>query len=331
MENGDLSLKIRDCVGVFIGPDDSIRTVCANCQQTVRFIDDFRLLCRQTEEIYESVRVRCEDENKWDRYKACVDELRALVQQHKDVVKGHLVDCEVAPEAAEQNSISNPFVPMMEVKDEMDFEEEYDPEQMVEQVVEIKPELDSDDEGREYDDDDDDDDTTIDLDITKLKSHRRIPIGLKLAIAQEVEKHPFIWDTTLAKSVRCKGKAWKEIGRKFNIDGTALRKNQWRALISFYRTKKIHRADQLEPDEKLREFMQIMQKITKGPSEADDDDDDDKAAPEQDKKESLIEETVPSGGSKKSTIFSLTTPSKRMQLAKLVYEHEFMWNRQHAE
>ncbi|EAT45837.1 AAEL002925-PA [Aedes aegypti] len=322
-----LSLKIRDCVGVFVAPEDSIRTICYNCQQTVCLIDDFRMLCRQTEEIYESVRICCKEGIKWDRYKEHVDELRLLLQEHKDVINGHLVEYDSEPEAKDENSISNAFVPMMEVKEELEYDEEWEPDPIVGEFLEIKPECTDETEPEEKLNTDDDEDNNK----SGHEYHKTIPIKLKLALAEEVLNNPVLWDTSQARSAKNVGNIWKEIATKFDVDKKTIRA-RWRTLKSFYQHNRVRKADRHNTNAKYRKFMETMRSII-GPA-GEDDNLEETEKPQETScalDQSSENTPIPKGRVKKAPPLSLHSLSKRMQLAQLVHKHQMLWNRKHTD
>ncbi|XP_058442988.1 uncharacterized protein LOC131425262 [Malaya genurostris] len=82
-ENLSLLDKIRDCLGLFINANDTIIKICENCEQTINLIEEFRILCHQTDEIYESIQLQTDDPNAPKKYQEHVTELRKLIQEQR--------------------------------------------------------------------------------------------------------------------------------------------------------------------------------------------------------------------------------------------------------
>ncbi|XP_062537440.1 uncharacterized protein LOC134205837 [Armigeres subalbatus] len=321
-ENETLSLKIRDCVGVFVSPEDSIRTVCTNCQQTICLIDDFRTLCRQAEEIYESVKIDCKDGNNWGRYREHVDELRLLVQQHKDVINEHMVEYEVGLEGAEKNSISNAFAPIVEVKEELDYDVEWEPGPMIEEFLEIKPNINSGLLKEEQKNDDSSDENGSGYD----EYSRRLSIGTKLAIAEEIKKNQIIWDTSLASSAKMIEKTWKTIASKFEMDEKVI-KNHWRQLQGFYRINRNRKPNNSQSNVKFCKLMEVLHYMRGQDSDEDNSDESDTGQ----RKSGKDEESPRSARCRKSCDNSVTSSRRRRKLTKMIYDNEILWNRKHAD
>lgn len=226
-DDDSLPFKIRDCVGVFVSPEDSIRTICSNCRQTVCFIDEFRTLCRQTEEIYESVQIRCEDSERWERYGEYVGELRKLVQDYKDTINEQLVGVEdMEGEKADQDSISQLFVPMMMVKEEPEEDEEgEDVEPMAIELLEIKPDqLLMDESGEAYDGEEE----SETLDEIGPSSYEK-----QVQLAQEVLKRLKQFTSKVANH----NQLWAEIAEQLDMEHSAT-KTCWNWMQQNYLASK---------------------------------------------------------------------------------------------
>ncbi|XP_065091298.1 uncharacterized protein LOC135712271 isoform X1 [Ochlerotatus camptorhynchus] len=446
-DDESLPFKIRDCLGVFVSPEDSIRTICTNCRQTVCLIDEFRTLCRQTEEIYESVQIRYEDSERWERYGEYVGELRRLVQEHKDTINEQLVGVEGVEGTADEDSISQQFVPMLLVKEEPDDnEEDWGDEPMAMEVLDIKPDRPSTDESDEEVDENNEAEpsdgigstsyeqqvklaqevlkrlkqftstpvnhkelwaeiaeqlemaysatrtrwnrmkqsylatkagvaTGTRLMILRLKGcalfnlmnqivpelddsvepwvapdsvdtdertdGKNFPIGLKIAIAEEVKNNPDLWDRSLASSTHTMDQTWKSIARKFNMDVINLRLH-WRSLQGIYRThkKRVREGARVrtKADTQFYKLIEILHHIyqTNEGGVVKQEQEPEQVTVEEEKEENVLvvlkehqedEDTEDKTKKKDDTPVS----SQKMTLAKLVYKHQHLWNQKHQD
>lgn len=225
-DDESLPFKIRDCLGVFVSPEDSIRTICTNCRQTVCLIDEFRTLCRQTEEIYESVQIRYEDSERWERYGEYVGELRRLVQEHKDTINEQLVGVEGVEGTADEDSISQQFVPMLLVKEEPDDnEEDWGDEPMAMEVLDIKPDRPSTDESDEEVDENNEAEPSDGIGSTSYEQ--------QVKLAQEVLKRLKQFTSTAVNHKEL----WAEIAEQLEMEYSATRTRWNRMKQSYLATK----------------------------------------------------------------------------------------------
>ncbi|XP_055617078.1 uncharacterized protein LOC129762639 isoform X2 [Toxorhynchites rutilus septentrionalis] len=75
-------------------------------------------------------------------------------------------------------------------------------------------------------------------DETHLLSSRKTSINLDVAIAEEIEAHPELWDFSISCSVQSMNNAWKDVTRKLAMNMTTFRRH-WRRLRDNYRAHKL--------------------------------------------------------------------------------------------
>lgn len=211
---------------MLVSTEDSIQTVCNNCRQTVNLIDDFRMLCRQTEEIYESVVIRCDDSERWERYGEYVGELRKLVQEHKETINEQLIGLEGVEGSTDEDFISPHFVPMILLKEEPDdHDEAWSDEPMAMDLLDIKPDrLPCEESDEEVDE--------------NSKAELSDGIGSanyvqRVKLAQEVLKRleNFTCDSSNHREL------WEEIAEQLGMDYSATRSRWYRMKNSYLVTK----------------------------------------------------------------------------------------------
>ncbi|XP_053693535.1 uncharacterized protein LOC128741607 isoform X2 [Sabethes cyaneus] len=241
---GTLNDKIRDCLGIFIAPSDdddrTVRFVCSSCARTVELIDEFRILCHQTAEMYDSIRIRSSKASEQRKqYCAAVSTLRACIWE---------VQCAVDEALCKTKSEDNSVDPG-DVKLESDLESpppsiKSDTESNCEQPVEF-----NDLSGAGADPGIDFVAVKIEaLDPVELETPTIEPIAateessdcerltgtLKMAIVKEVKQRPELWDITLASSAETISKMWAELARKYGLEVGTLRRH-WRRIREGYR------------------------------------------------------------------------------------------------
>ncbi|XP_055617079.1 uncharacterized protein LOC129762640 [Toxorhynchites rutilus septentrionalis] len=122
--NASLADKIRDCLGLYIDPADTVSNICSNCVHTISFIDDFRILCHQTQEIYDSTQFRFNNVIQWQCYNNHVSELRALLHGQREWLDNNLNDARIVDSAIICNELEDIASPeFIKVKEEQDENE----------------------------------------------------------------------------------------------------------------------------------------------------------------------------------------------------------------
>ncbi|XP_058813939.1 uncharacterized protein LOC131677867 isoform X2 [Topomyia yanbarensis] len=233
-----LAEQIRDCLGLYIDAGDSIRKICENCEQTINLIDEFRILCHQTDEIYESLQLQTEDKETRKQYQEHVTKLRVLVQEQRVKVNRALEseDLDVKEISVD---VDQDFRPFMVKTESVEIDTEWIEDVKPASFLEIKAEyLESEEEPKEDALDDDtlcaadlqdrdatsEDESSDEQDASKST---KLPLSLKLAIAKEIKKNPGLLDISASGSILDKG--WKKVAQKFGMDVPAIRRH-WRRL-----------------------------------------------------------------------------------------------------
>ncbi|XP_055617083.1 zinc finger protein 571-like [Toxorhynchites rutilus septentrionalis] len=358
--NSTLGDKIRDCVGLSINPDDTVCKICSNCEQTIRLIDEFRILCHHSANLFESAQFHNSDVGKWECYKEHVTGLRVLVCEQRDRVDNILKE-ETQEDLSEASVdiVDNILPPeFIQVEEEETNEEQPEENIEVEPLLSIEHDWDPNESMSETTDvsenaksrtiNDKDVKLRLKLEIAtelqtqmskkpdlkavskkmnlklrkvgnmwaEMKNYYRmykkrayaghkpsifrcrecplfavmdilvpkfydsepyrepeigndddgklISIDLKLAIAEEIKKHPELWDLSLNCSRQSVNTAWKEMTKKFAMDVKTLRAH-WSRLRGIYRMFKISRlkgAKKREPtNEKYVRLMSILHEM----------------------------------------------------------------------
>lgn len=82
--------KVRECTGVYVSRQDSLTAICANCVETVHFIDEFRAMCRKSDRSFELAGGFGFEPARWDSYMFHVEELRKLLEPQEGSGSGYL-------------------------------------------------------------------------------------------------------------------------------------------------------------------------------------------------------------------------------------------------
>ncbi|XP_055541529.1 uncharacterized protein LOC129727580 [Wyeomyia smithii] len=217
--------KIRDCLGIFIAPSDSaVRFVCCNCARTVELIDEFRILCHQTAEVYDALRIKrsTADADSWQQYCTAVSTLRTFVRQLQGAVNDALCKTKAEEDDVEELEAENMN------KNERVTEEELErahllssgSEPMIDFVV-VKVEALEPIE------------PVADI-VNESNDNDRLTIALKIGIAQEVKQRPELWDISFTSSAQTINESWTELACKLGLDIATL-KRHWRRIRDGYR------------------------------------------------------------------------------------------------
>ncbi|XP_055541537.1 uncharacterized protein LOC129727589 [Wyeomyia smithii] len=216
--------KIRDCLGIFIAPsDNAVRFVCCNCARTVELIDEFRILCHQTAEVYDSLRIKrsTADADSRQQYCTAVSTLRTFVRQLQGAVNDALCKTKAEEDDVEELKAEN-------IKNETATEEELERGHLlsggsepiidfvvvkVEALEPIEPVTDI---------------------VNESNDNDRLTIALKIGIAQEVKQRPELWDISFTSSAQTINESWTELACKLGLDIATLRRH-WRRIRDGYR------------------------------------------------------------------------------------------------
>ncbi|XP_058442986.1 uncharacterized protein LOC131425259 [Malaya genurostris] len=238
----DLALvdKIRDCLGLFIDVNVTIIKICGNCEQTINLIEEFRILCHQTDEIYESIQLQTGDPNAPKQYQEHVIELRKLIQQQHLRISRALMNEEVEVK-------DFPVEACPTVKHEsFDTTSEWTEDIKLTTVLEIKEESLEIEADTNVDINDDacmsepvayqDSETSSENEYTDRKETnklQKLPLSVKLALAKEIKNNPELLEITLSGSPKKKHSGWKTVAQKFQMSIASVR-NHWRRLRGQY-------------------------------------------------------------------------------------------------
>ncbi|XP_055541559.1 uncharacterized protein LOC129727598 [Wyeomyia smithii] len=211
--------KIRDCLGIFIAPSDcAVRFVCCNCARTVELIDEFRILCHQTAEVYDSIRIKrsTRDADSREQFCTAVSTLRTFVRKLQGAVNDALCKTKAEKNDVEELKAEN-------IKNETATDDELartSSEPMIDFVVVKVEALEPAESSTEF--------------VTEGNDSDRLAIASKIDIAQEVKQRPELWDISFISSVQTINESWTELARKFGLDVATL-KRHWRRIRDGYR------------------------------------------------------------------------------------------------
>ncbi|XP_055615228.1 uncharacterized protein LOC129761528 [Toxorhynchites rutilus septentrionalis] len=142
--NSTLADKIRDCLGLRINKDNSVNRICLNCEQTIRLIDEFRILCHQTENLYESAQYFNNDISKWQCYNEHVTELRVLVCEQLERVDSMLDEAKLEDPVVATVELDNVFYPeFIKVEEDETNDEHPEESSLVEPPLVVENDVDS--------------------------------------------------------------------------------------------------------------------------------------------------------------------------------------------
>ncbi|XP_058443720.1 uncharacterized protein LOC131425672 [Malaya genurostris] len=245
-DRAKLSNQIRECVAIFNLHDDDIRCICRSCIATVKFIEEFRTLCHQTNELYNFIPTPHLNDIKSEQYYNTVNELHNVVQSKREalvqvVVGREQMDTEFIDLPSEEPPIKyesesdndGSFHPKLQ-RDQCDDEHQFECKT---EIVEMEENL---TEELTYDSD------FTDTSACRRKSRKsnsepkqgpRLTLQLKLAIAQEIEMHPQLWNISIPCSAQTIDDTWAKVARKFEIDLSTFR-GHWRRIKESYRELK---------------------------------------------------------------------------------------------
>ncbi|XP_055617084.1 zinc finger protein 283-like [Toxorhynchites rutilus septentrionalis] len=347
--NSTLADKIRDCVGLYINPDDIACRICSNCEQTIRLIDEFRILCHQSANLFESTQFRYSDAKKWECYNKHITELRVLVWEQRDRVDNILKETTLkhwaeAPVGIVDDILPPEFIKVEEEVEPLAIELDGDPNESISVTTEIS------DNGQSRTIKDRDSKYRLKLEIArelqtqtskkpnvkavskklnleledvrrwwremqnyyriykkrayaehklavfrcrecplfaamdilipkfygdepyrepqisngKIDDENLISTDLKVALAEEIKKHPELWDLSLNCSTHSINTIWKEMTKKFSMDVRMLRKH-WKRLRVQYRSYQLRRTQNPQmrkpTNEKYAYLMSILHEM----------------------------------------------------------------------
>ncbi|XP_053699353.1 uncharacterized protein LOC128746326 [Sabethes cyaneus] len=244
--------KIRDCLGIFIAPSDdcsgtTVRFVCSSCAQTVELIDEFRILCHQTAEVYDSIRIRSSKvSGKRKPYCAAVGTLRACIREVQCAVNEALRITTPEDNAVDASSVkveNDSACPSSIERENTETTEQLEVEEINDLLsggtpstdfVVVKVEVTDPEELETSAASDSIGTAELNEIITESNECERLTIALKMAIAKEVKLHPELWDITFASSVETVNELWARLAHKFGLD-VAIFRRHWRRIRDGYR------------------------------------------------------------------------------------------------
>ncbi|XP_058818801.1 uncharacterized protein LOC131681783 [Topomyia yanbarensis] len=332
-KNHSLIAKIRECLGVSAPPDGSL-FICRNCTVTVDMIDEFRTLCQQAAEIYNLVPILSVEDAKCMQYYNSVNELHKFIREKRNAVSEVVAGRE--PEFIDVTLDEFPIKQEPEIDDEKLQSELLEDEVADDHVVVYKMENVSEseeDDVEDYEMNDCDSSPTPsrvkrrkarerraetesrELGRTKnglVEGKRLISLPLKLAIAQEVRKHPQLWDISIASSAQIIDETWAKLAQKFETDLPTFR-FYWRRMKDNYRILQ-KRKKKITGDSTYARLISVLTEIYDGG-----------------KKQIISEEGVNAKVIAKDGGDPFRNDKRKLILLQTVYNFPVIWNSKHLD
>ncbi|XP_039445461.1 uncharacterized protein LOC120425097 [Culex pipiens pallens] len=297
-DNGDhFGCKVRECTGVYVTRQDSLTTACANCVQTVHFIDEFRNLCRQSDRSL--VRAAFDGVTgfgpaRWESYSYHVRELRKLLepQQEENVGGGS----GYLPETV--------FVKGQQGPAEVGFEWED-----VEEMVAVKQEVVGSDEEDEVEEGLEEVVGSDDDGAPRRKRNRVNWEVDPLTLAKAIHRLPVLWNAKQDghRQSYQRDRAWTQLATETGLNKDKLKK-MWCSLNDMFHRK---RWGSDASDVQLYQLLETMFS----------------ASIRRRSKFGLSNETRAA----MAKISNDNGENERMKLAQIFYKHEDIWNRTHPD
>uniref|UniRef100_A0A1Q3F3M9 Alcohol dehydrogenase transcription factor myb/sant-like protein n=1 Tax=Culex tarsalis TaxID=7177 RepID=A0A1Q3F3M9_CULTA len=287
--------KLRECTGVYVSRQDALTTICANCVETVRFIDEFRSVCRQADRNLGGSAAAGFDSARCESYAYCVGELRKLlVPQEAAGGSGYLPETVFVQQQAAGGG-------------EVGFEWED-----CEGVVDIKQEVvGSEDEEDDYEEQEEEveEDDEEDGGAPKRKKNRINWEIDPLTLAKAIHKYPVLWNAKQDghRMAYQRDLAWNKLAKEIGLDKAQLKK-MWCRMNDMLHRK---RWSTEQSDVELYQLLETMFSSNF----------------RRRRKFGLTKET-------RAAMDKMTTEDsedERMKLAQIIYKHEDIWNRTHPD